>query len=133
MAGVMAGQAALVMNGSGVNLNNYRLMMGTINSNIPGIAANVMNGQGMNSTFMTGMKSQMQSQFLGEQGRGGFTNITGMFRNMTSYGSFWRSTGNPMTPMSGGISNNGNPVNPMSGDMRNSGNPVTPMNGGMMK
>ena len=53
MAGLMAGQASLVMNGNGVYMNRYRSMLGTINSNMSGIAANVINGQGMDSTFMT--------------------------------------------------------------------------------
>jgi len=62
MAGVMAGQAALVMNDSTVNQNRYRSMMDTINRNMPAITANVTNGQSMNSTFITGMMSQMQTQ-----------------------------------------------------------------------
>lgn len=103
MAGVMAGQAALVMNGSAVNQNRYRNMMGTINSNMPAIAANVFNGQGMNSTFMIGMMSQMQTQIGAMPISGGFINYSGMFRNMTSHSSFWSNTGAPMTPMSGGM------------------------------
>jgi hypothetical protein len=103
MAGLMAGQATLVMNGSGVNQNRYRSMMGTINSNMPAIAANAMNGQGMSSTFMTGMMSQMQAQLGTMPTGGGFTNYSGMFRNMTSHSSFWSNTGTPMTPMSGGM------------------------------
>lgn len=104
MAGLMEGQASLVMNnGSGANLNRYRSMMATINSNMSGVAANVMNGSGMNSTFMTNMMSQLQSQ-LGAMPVGGtFMNYSGMFRNMTSHSSFWSNTGTPMTPMSGGM------------------------------
>jgi hypothetical protein len=103
MAGLMAGQATLVMNGSSVNLNRYRGMMATINSNMPGIAANVMNGQAMSSTFMTGMMTNMQTQLGAMPLTGGFTNYSGMFRNMTSHSNFWSNTGTPMTPMSGGM------------------------------
>ena len=107
MVGLMAGQAALVMNGSGVNQNRYRSMMATINSNMSAIAANASNGQGMNSTFMTGMMSQMLAQ-LGTMpmGGGGFANYSGMFRNMTSSRYFWNTSGGtmtPTTPMSGGM------------------------------
>jgi hypothetical protein len=106
MAVLMSGQAPLVMNGTGANLNRYRSMMATINSNMSAIAANVINGQGMNSTFMTGMMSQMQAQ-LGAMPMGGsFANYSGMFRNMTSSRYFWNTTGgtmNPTTPMSGGM------------------------------
>lgn len=103
MAGLMAGQAALVMNGNGANMNRYRGMMGTINSNMPAISANVANGQGMNSTFMTSMMSAMQAQLGSMPMTGGFTNYSGMFRNMTSHSSFWTPTGTPMTPMTGGM------------------------------
>jgi len=103
MAGVMAGQAALVMNGSNVDANRYRGMMATINSNMPGIAANVMNGQNMSSAFMTTMMNQMQTQLGAMPMGGGFANYSGMFRNMTSHNSFWSNTGTPMTPMTGGM------------------------------
>lgn len=103
MAGVMAGQAELVMNGSSVNMTRYRSMMATINSNMPAIAANVMNGQGMSSTLMTNMMSQIQTQLGAMSTSGGFANYSGMFRNMTSHSSFWSTTGTPMTPMSGGM------------------------------
>ncbi|HEY5973660.1 MAG TPA: hypothetical protein VIU41_02865 [Geobacteraceae bacterium] len=106
MAGLMAGEAGLVMSGSGVNVNRYRSMMGTINSNMSGIAANVMNGLGMNSTFMTSMMSSMQTQLGTVPMTGSFTNYSGMFRNMTSSRYFWStSTGTttPTTPMTGGM------------------------------
>jgi hypothetical protein len=103
MAGLMSGQAPLVMNGSGVNQNRYRSMMAAINSNMSAIAANVINGQGMNSTFMTGMMSQMQAQLGAMPMGGGFANYSGMFRNMTSHSSFWSNTGTPITPMSGSM------------------------------
>lgn len=103
MTALMAGQAALVMNSSGANSNRYRGMMGTINSNMSAIAANVSNGMDMNSTFMTGMMSQMQTQLGAMSVSGGFANYSGMFRNMTSHNSFWSNTGTPMTPMSGGM------------------------------
>lgn len=103
MADLMAGQAPLIMNGNGVNQNRYRSMMGTINSNMSAITANVINGQGMSSTFMTGMISQMQTQLGAMPMGGGFSNYSGMFRNMTSHSSFWSTTGTPMTPMSGGM------------------------------
>jgi hypothetical protein len=102
MAGLMAGQAPLVMNGTGVYQNRYRSMMGTINSNMPAIAANAMNGLDMNSTFMTSMMTGMQTQ-LGAISMTGFTNYSGMFRNMTSQSSFWSTAGTPMTPMSGSM------------------------------
>lgn len=98
MAGLMAGQAGLVMNGRTVDVNRYRSMMGSINSNLPVITANAAD-----STFMTGMMSQMQAQLGGMQVSGGFANYSGMFRNMTSSRNFWSSTGTPMTPMSGGM------------------------------
>lgn len=103
MAGLMAGQAPLVMNGSSVNVNRYRGMMGTINSNMPAIAANAMNGLGMDSAFMTSMMTSMQTQLGAMQMTGFFTNYSGMFRNMTSHSSFWSSTGTPTTPMSGSM------------------------------
>lgn len=103
MAGVMAGQAPLVMTGTGANQSRYRGMMGTINSNMPAIAANAMNGLGMTSTFMTGMMSQMQTQLGAMPMSGGFVNYSGMFRNMTSHNYFWGPSGTPMTPMTGGM------------------------------
>lgn len=106
MAGLMAGQAALVMNGNGVYPNRYRGMMAAINSNMPAIAANVMNGLGMNSTFMTAMMSQMQAQLGAMPIGAGFANYSGMFRNMTSSRYFWSTTAGtttPTTPMSGGM------------------------------
>ncbi len=103
MVGLMAGQAALVMNGTGVYMNRYHSMMASINSNMPGIAANAMNGQSMSSTFMTTMMSQIQTQLGVMPMGGGFANYSGMFRNMTSHNSFWSNTGTPMTPMSGGM------------------------------
>jgi len=103
MAGVMAGQAPLVMTGTGANQTRYRGMMGMINSNMPAIALNAMNGLGMNSTFMTGMTSQLQAQLGAMPMSGGFANYSGMFRNMTSHNYFWGPAGTPMTPMTGGM------------------------------
>ncbi|MHB8058337.1 MAG: hypothetical protein ACYDHC_10655 [Desulfuromonadaceae bacterium] len=97
MADLMAGQAALVMNGSGVNQNRYRSMMGTINSNMSAIAAN-----GINSTFVTNMMSQLQAQLGAMSVTAPFMNYSGMFRNMTSHSNFW-NTGTPTTPMSGSM------------------------------
>jgi len=110
----MAGLAGLVMNGSGLNVNRYRGMLGTINSNMSAIAANTMN-----STFMTGMMSQMQAQLGAMPMAGGFTNYSGMFRNMTSHRYFWNTnagTTTPTTPMSGGMMNGTN-TPPMGGGM----------------
>ena len=104
-AGLMMGQSTLVMSGTGANMNRYRSMMATINSNMSGIAANVMNGMDMTSTFMTGMMSQMQTQLGAMPSTGGFSNYSGMFRNMTSHNQFWSNTGMPMSPMSGGMMN----------------------------
>jgi len=102
MAGLMSGQAGLVMNGASVNVNRYRSMMATINTNMPAIAANVINGQGMNSATMISMMSTMQTQLGSMPMTGGFTNYSAMFRNMTSHSRFWTSTGLPMNPMGGG-------------------------------
>ncbi|MSN27402.1 MAG: hypothetical protein GJV46_16255 [Geobacter sp.] len=106
MAGLMAGQAGLVMNGSSVNLNRYRSMMATINSNMSGIASNVINGQSMTSAFMNNMMSQMQTQLGSMSISSGFVNYSGMFRNMTSSRYFWSTTAGtttPTTPMTGGM------------------------------
>lgn len=103
MAVMMAGQATSVMNGSAVNQNRFRSMMGIINSNMSAIAANVINGEGVNSAFMVSMMSQMQTILGATPVSGGFVNYSGMFRNMTSHSSFWSNTGTPMTPMSGGM------------------------------
>jgi hypothetical protein len=106
MAGLMAGQAGQVMTGSSVNVSRYRSMMGTINSNMSGIAANVMNSMGMNSTFMTTMMTTMQSQLGTIPVTGAFMNYSGMFRNMTSSRYFWSTTSGttiPTTPMRGGM------------------------------
>ena len=89
MAGLMDGQAPLVMNGSSVNQNRYRGMMATINSNMSAIAANVNNGQGMNSTFMTGMASQMQVQ-LGSLGFRYYSKNTGYSSCCETSPSSWR-------------------------------------------
>ncbi|MBK5275856.1 MAG: hypothetical protein JJE30_12490 [Desulfuromonadales bacterium] len=102
MAALMAGQSGQVMNnGSGVNVNRYRSMMGTINSNMSAITVNTMG-----STFMTGMMTQMQTQLGAMPMGGGFMNYSGMFRNMTSSRYFWSGAGGtatPTTPMSGGM------------------------------
>ena len=106
MAGLMAGQSALVMPAGSVNVNRYRGMMATINANMSGISANVMNGQGMSSTFMTTMMSTMQSQLGSMPMTGGFMNYSAMFRNMTGSRHFWNTSSGtitPMTPMRGGM------------------------------
>ena len=103
MAGLMAGQSGQVMNGSGVNVNRYRSMMGTINSNMSAITANTMS-----STFMVGMMSQMQAQLAAMPMTGGFNNYSGMFRNMTSNRYFWTTPAGTTTPT---------PITPMSGNM----------------
>lgn len=103
MAGLMAGQSALVMNGSEVSVDRFRTMMATINSNMPSIVTNAVNGLGMNSAFMTSMMTNMQTRLGAMPVSGGFTNFTGMFRNMTGHSRFWTNTGTPMTPMSGGM------------------------------
>lgn len=103
MVGLMSGQAGLVMNGASVNVNRYRGMMATINTNMPAIAANVIAGQSMNSATMISMMSTMQTQLGLMPMTGGFTNYSAMFRNMTSYNRFWSNTGTPMYPMGGGM------------------------------
>ncbi|MDD2274117.1 MAG: hypothetical protein PHP95_16945 [Desulfuromonadaceae bacterium] len=97
MAELMGGQAGLVMPGNVINVNRYRSMMGTINSNMSAISANTMS-----STFMTNMMSQMQTQLGVMPISGAFTNFSGMFRNMTSHSSFWNGS-TPVTPMSGSM------------------------------
>ncbi len=82
MAALMAGQAGLDMNG-GWNLNRYRGMMGTINSNLSAITANRMD-----SPFLTGMMSRIQAQPGRIPVTGGFGNYSGMFRNMTNHRFF---------------------------------------------
>lgn len=106
MAGLMAGEAAQIMAGSSVNVNRYRTMIATINTNMSGIAANAQNGLGMDSTFMTTMRTAMQSQIGTTPTTGGFMNYSAMFRNMTSSRYFWHTasgTATPMTPMRGGM------------------------------
>lgn len=106
MVALMAGQSALVMpDGRSVIVNRYRSMMGTLNSNMSGIAANAENQLGMDSPFMTTMMTTMQSQ-MGAISTGGYMNYSAMFRNMTSNRYFWHTTSGtstPMTPMSGGM------------------------------
>ena len=103
MVGLMSGQAGLVMSGTGVNVNRYRGMMATINTNLPAICANVINGQGMNSSVMVSMMGTMQSQIGSMPMSGGSADYSSMFQNMTSHSSFWSNTGMPMTPMGGGM------------------------------
>jgi len=106
MVGLMAGEAAQIMAGNSVNVNRYRAMMATINTNMPGIAANAQNGLGMGSTFMTTMRTAMESQIGAIPTTGGFMNYSAMFRNMTSNRYFWHTasgTTTPMTPMRGGM------------------------------
>src|SRR6185369_5690888 len=103
MAGLMAGQSALVMNGSEVSVDRFRTMMATINSNMPSIVTNAVNGLGMNSAFMTSMMTNMQTRLGAMPVSGGFTNFTGMFRNMTGHSRFWTNTGTPVTPVTGGV------------------------------
>lgn len=101
MAGLAAGQEALVMDGSSVNVSRYRSMMGTIDANMASIGSNATGGLDMNSAFMTGMRNQMQSQLAAMPMAGGFMNFSGMFRNMTSQQSFWNYSGRMMQPGSG--------------------------------
>jgi hypothetical protein len=99
MAGLMAGQATLLMNnGRSVDVNRYRRMMGTINSNMPYITDNAVNGIGMDSSFMTSMRNQMDATIRNMPIGGGFMNYSGMFRNMTSHNAFWNYTGNRWQP-----------------------------------
>jgi len=107
MVSLMAGQSALVMpDGKNVIVSRYHSMMGTINSNMSGIAANVENHLGEHSTFMTTMMTTMQSQMGTISTTGGFMNYSAMFRNMTSSRHFWNTnlgSTTPMTPMGGGM------------------------------
>lgn len=99
MAGLMADQAGLVMNGNGAYPARYRGMVGQINQELPQLAANA--GQGPNSTFMNSMRSQMQTSLGGIATTSGFGNYSAMFRNMTSHQYFWNYSGGQMRPRSG--------------------------------
>lgn len=103
MAGLMAaGQSSLVLNGTVVNKRLYRVMMGLIDQNLPQIANNAFQGMGMDSTFMTGMRSTMQTTLQSMSTTGGFGNYsTPLFRNMTSQRYFWNYSGGRMQPGSG--------------------------------
>jgi len=107
MAGLMAGQSALVMpDGKSVIVNRYHSMMATINAYMPGIVANAENQLGMNSTFMTTMMTSMYSQLGAMSTTGGYMNYSSMFRNMTSHRYYWNTgsgTMTPMSPMGGGM------------------------------
>lgn len=105
MAALMAEEAPLVMSGNGVYVNRYQGMMGEINENMPYIADNAMNGFGMDSSFMIEMQNQMQATLQNMPSGGGFTNYSGMFRNMTSHTTFWNYTGNRWQP--GGMTGSG--------------------------
>lgn len=107
MVGLMAGQSPLVMpDGKSVIVNRYHSMLGAINSNMSGIAANVENHLDEHSPFMTTMMTRMQSQLGTISTTGGFMNYSAMFRNMTSSRNFW-NTGSgvhtPQTSMGGGM------------------------------
>lgn len=109
MAGLMADQSNLVMNGSAVNMGRYLVMMGQINQNLPQIANNAFQGMGMDSAFMAGMRSRMQTALaamstnggFGNYSTGGFGNYSALFRNMTSQHYFWNYTGGRMQPGAG--------------------------------
>lgn len=106
MVGLMAGQSAQVMTGNSLNIDRYRGMMATLNTNMSGIAANVANGLTIDSTFMTTMMTTMQAQLGAISTTSGFMNYSAMFRNMTSSHYFWNTTSGattPMTPMRGGM------------------------------
>ncbi|KAF0217116.1 MAG: hypothetical protein FD174_3417 [Geobacteraceae bacterium] len=105
MTSLMAEQAPLVMNGAGINRGRYRAMMGEINLNMSQITDNAMNGSGMDSAPMTAMRDRMRTMLQGMQVGGGFTNYSGMFRNMTSHSAFWNYTGSRWRP--GGMMGSG--------------------------
>jgi hypothetical protein len=66
--------------------------------------ARQMAGLGMNSIFMTSIMASMQTQ-MGTIPLTGFTNYSGMFRNMTSHSSFWSNGDTPLTAIGGGMKN----------------------------
>lgn len=102
MAGLMADQSSLVLNGTVVNMGRYQVMMGKIDQNLPQIANNAFQGMGMNSAFMTGMRSRMQTMLQSMSTAGGFNNYsTPLFRNMTGSRFFWNYSGGRMQPGSG--------------------------------
>lgn len=106
MAAVMATEAGLVMNGSGVYTARYRLMMGEINQNLSQIANNAYQGMGMGSAFMTNMLGQMQTILAAMPTTSGFGNYSAMFRNMTSLHYFWNYSGGHMQ-VGGGMMGSG--------------------------
>lgn len=89
------------MSGNGVSMGRYRAMMGEINQNMPQITNNAFQGMGMGSTFMTAMRSQLQTMLAAMTSTNGFGNYSGMFRNMTSLHTFWNYTGGHMQPAGG--------------------------------
>jgi hypothetical protein len=101
MAAVMATEAGLVMNGNGVYTTRYRGMMGQVNKNLSQIANNAYQGMGMDSTFMTGMLTQMQKILATMPMTGGFGNYSALFRNMTSIRYFWNYSSGRMQPGAG--------------------------------
>ncbi|SNB45708.1 hypothetical protein [Geobacter sp. DSM 9736] len=101
MAGLMAEQSALVMNGRSVNTNNFRSMMGEINDYLPQIADNAIGGEGMNSVFMNTMRARMQTAMESLPAYGGFRNYSATFRSMTSVTYFWNFSGGRMQPRGG--------------------------------
>lgn len=101
MAGLMANQGGLVMNGSGANRARYRSMMGLINQNLPQIAGNATQGMGMTSSVMTAMQTRMQTMLAAISPSSGFGNYSSMFRNMTSHQYFWNYSGTKWQPTGG--------------------------------
>lgn len=82
MAGLMAGQSALVMpDGKSVIVNRYHSMMATINANMSGIATNVDNHLDIHSTFMTTMMTAMHDHLGTISTTGGFMNYSSMFHH----------------------------------------------------
>ncbi|WP_243369963.1 hypothetical protein [Geotalea sp. SG265] len=100
MAGLMASQSGLVMNGTSTNVTRFRGMMGVINANLPEIAANYQGGMG--SAFMISMQNMMQTQLAGIPTTS-FMNFSSSFRNMTGARYFWNYSGGTMQPRSGSM------------------------------
>ncbi|MBW4054672.1 MAG: hypothetical protein HIU83_04605 [Proteobacteria bacterium] len=106
MVDLIAGQSALVMPGGNVNANRYHDMMGIINANMSGIAANTEHHLDEHSTFMTTMMTSMHDHLGSISTSGSFINYSSTFRNMTSSRYFWNNTSGtttPITPMGGGM------------------------------
>lgn len=98
MAGLMGDQAGLVMNGRTPQLGRYRQMLGQIGTNLPHISNNINQGARRGSSPMNAIHAGISGSVAGIPPAAGFSNISSLFVNMTSHGSFWIRSGGMMTP-----------------------------------